>query len=185
VTGCHRGLTRAPSPRLRAGLQQDITDADHGLVMSRHTNSPILAVLALVGVVVLAARGGSRLRAASPQSRSVPEDQDLLGAGWFWNLIAVVVVVAGIGCLVAATNVDAPACRLPGRVEAEDDAGSWVGGAIVASVVAFVAGVVGRSRSQKSRRRFIAAFVTLASAITLCLAAVGYWLVLIFPCATD
>lgn len=153
--------------------------------MSRHTNSPILAALALVGIVVLAARGASRLRAASPQSQTVPDDQNVLHAGWFWNLIAVVVVIAGIGCLVAATNVDVPACRLPGRLEAEDDAGSWVGGAIVASAVAFVAGVVGRSRSQKSRRRFIGTFVTLASASALCLAAVGYWLVLISPCATD
>jgi hypothetical protein len=153
--------------------------------MSRHTTSPILAALALVGIVVLAVRGSSRSRAAAPASRSVSDDQNVLRAGWFWNLIAAVVVVAGIGCLVAATNIDVPACRLPGRLEAEDDAGSWVGGAIVASAVAFVAGVVGRSRSQKSRSRFIAAFVTLASAIALCLSAVGFWLVLIFPCATD
>jgi hypothetical protein len=141
--------------------------------------------LALVGIFVLATRGAARLRAASPQSRSAVDDRNLLRSGWFWNLIAVGVVVAGIGCLLAATNVDVPACRLPGRLEAEDDTGSWIGGAIVASAVAFVAGVVGRSRSQKSRRRFIGAVVTLASASALGLAAVGYWLVLIFPCAAD
>jgi hypothetical protein len=75
----------------------------------------------------------SGLRAVAPASQSVSDDQNVLSAGWFWNLIAVVVVVSGIGCLVAATDVDVPACRLPGRLEAEDDAGSWVGGAIVAS----------------------------------------------------
>ena len=108
-------------------------DADCWLVMSRHTTSPIHAALALVGIVVLAVRVSSRLRAVAPASQSVSDDQNVLSAGWFWNLIAVVVVVSGIGCLVAATDVDVPACRLPGRLEAEDDAGSWVGGAIVAS----------------------------------------------------
>src|SRR6478672_7527324 len=136
-------MKRRGSPALcggtgyHGGLQQDITDADHWFRCHAIQNSPILAALALVGIVVLAARGASRLRAASPQSQTVPDDQNVLHAGWFWNLIAVVVVIAGIGGLVAATNVDVPACRLPGRLEAEDDAGSWVGGAIVASAVAF------------------------------------------------
>lgn len=124
------------------------------------------------------------MRAAAPAPKS-PPDQDVFRVGWFWNLIAIAVVVTGIGCLVAATNVAVPECRLPGRVPAEDAAGSWIGGAIVASGVAFVAGLVGRSNSRKSRGRFVATFVTLASAIALCFAAVGYWLVLVFPCATD
>jgi hypothetical protein len=147
-------------------------------------HSPILAALALAGIVVLVVRASPRMRAASPAA-GAPADRDVFRADWLWNLIAIAVVVAGVGCLVTATNVAVPECRLPGRVAAEDAAGSWIGGAIVASGVAFVAGLVGRSHSRKSRRRFVATFVTLASAIALCFAAVGYWLVLVFPCATD
>jgi uncharacterized membrane protein len=108
-----------------------------------------------------------------------------LSAGWFWNTVAIAVVGVGIGCLVAATSVDVPACRLPGRLDAEDGAGSWVGGAIVASALAFVAALVGRSRTRRSRRRFVATLATVSSTVALCLAAVGYWLALVFPCATD
>jgi hypothetical protein len=120
---------------------------------------------------------------SAPQS--APENRlAVLSAGWFWNTVAIAVVGVGIGCLVAATSVDVPACRLPGRLEAEDGAGSWVGGAIVASALAFVAALVGRSRTRRSRR-FVATFATLSSTVALGLAAVGYWLALVFPCATD
>ena len=149
--------------------------------MGSHVSNPILAALALAGIVVLAARA----RRPVGTSASPTSPDNLSAKVWFWSLIAVGVVLVGFGCLVAAASVDVPACRVPGRLDAEGEAGSWVGGALVASAVAFVVALLGRSRTRKSQRRFVATLAALASALALCLAAVGYWLVLIFPCAAD
>jgi hypothetical protein len=109
-------------------------------------------------------------------------DDDVLRTAWFWNAVAAIVVVAGFVCVFASTRIALPGCREVGRVQAEDHATSFIGSALVASVLAVVALLAGRSRAQQRGWRFA---VMLLLPLALFVSAFGYWLVIDFPCATD
>jgi hypothetical protein len=109
-------------------------------------------------------------------------DDDVLRSAWFWNAIAAVAVAAGFACVYLSTRLDLPGCRQIGRTQAEDQATSFIGGALVASAAAVVVLLAGRSRASQPRRRF-AAMLVLPMALFIC--AFGSWLLMDFPCATD
>ena len=109
-------------------------------------------------------------------------DDDVLRSGWVWDAIAGIVVAAGFACVFLSTRVELPGCRELGRTHAEDHATTLIGGAMVASALAVVTLLTGRSRTGPSRWHFVA---MLLLPIALFVAAFGYWLVIDFPCATD
>jgi hypothetical protein len=112
----------------------------------------------------------------------VRRNDDVLRAAWFWNALAAIVVAVGYACVYASTQVDLPGCREVGRTSAENHATSLIGGALVASALAVVALLAGRSRATQSRWRFVG---MLALPVSLFVCAFGYWLVMDFPCAGD
>jgi hypothetical protein len=109
-------------------------------------------------------------------------DDDVLRSAWSWNALATIIVAAGFVCVYASTRVDLPGCRELGRNEAEDHATSFIGGAFVASALAVVVLLAGRSRASQQCWRFVA---MLALPVALFICAFGSWLVMDFPCAGD
>jgi hypothetical protein len=101
-------------------------------------------------------------------------------ARWFWT--GAIALALSFGLSAAAAHVDMPGCREAGRRAAESDAKSLIAAALVASVAAALASLIGRARTERRRRSVVVMVVVAVAAAAV---AAGVWLTIIFPCATD